>query len=144
MRALRWHRTCISKVPAMEKVFFETALGERDGSPAAGKVQREKCVKAGKGAGAGGARARKSVVIVNRAGLHLRTVAEFARVACGFPCSVCVRENGQEADGKSVLSLLCLGAYCGVTISIEAAGERCEEAVEKLSALVSDGFGGMA
>ena len=123
----------------MEKVFFETTKGH----PAVQVPAKEGQIRSGDRGNSGHRKSRKDVVIVNKAGFHLRAVAEFARFAGDFPCSVTVRENGQIADGKSILSLLCLGAYCGVRITIEASGEKCEEAVEKLSALVESRFGGI-
>ena len=83
----------------------------------------------------------KEVEIVNKLGMHLRAAAAFVRVAEGFPCSVKVTNNGQHAEGKSILSLLALGAPQGDRLKIETRGERAAECLEALAAFVSARFG---
>jgi phosphocarrier protein HPr len=52
-----------------------------------------------------------------------------------------VRKDGVEAAGGSILGLMMLGAAKGDTIEIAVSGEGAEAALEKLVALVRDGFG---
>ncbi|QEH32276.1 Phosphocarrier protein HPr [Aquisphaera giovannonii] len=67
-------------------------------------------------------------------GLHLRVAARFAAMARRFAAEVRVRLDGAEADGKSVLDLMCLGAACGAVLELEARGEDAEAALAALSA----------
>ena len=45
-----------------------------------------------------------------------------------------------RADGKSVLSLLTLGASQGVEITLETNGSDADAALETLAALIASGF----
>lgn len=82
-------------------------------------------------------KAETIVTIADPAGLHARPAVIFVRLASQFRSNVRVEYNGREADAKSLLSVLSLGASQGATIRIVAEGEDAEEAVRALSALVS-------
>ena len=81
------------------------------------------------------------VEIVNKLGMHLRASAAFVRLAESFPCSVHVVMDGQRSNGKSILSLLSLGAPRGSKMKLETKGERAEEALAALVAFVAGRFG---
>jgi phosphocarrier protein HPr len=58
-------------------------------------------------------------------GLHARPAAEFSEAARSFAASIRVRRltaSGEWVDGKSVISLLTLGAVAGEIIEIEIEG----------------------
>lgn len=86
---------------------------------------------------------RESVVIINQRGLHARASAKFVNLVSELPgtCTVEVRKDGVEAAGGSILGLMMLGAAKGDTIEIAVSGEGAEAALERLAALVKDGFG---
>jgi len=86
-------------------------------------------------------RADKTLLIQNELGLHARAATKFVQLASKFPCEINVLKGTNEVNGKSILSLLTLMAPKGTTISIKARGERSEEAVAALAALVDDKFG---
>jgi phosphocarrier protein len=50
-------------------------------------------------------------------------------------------DNGREADGKSILSVLLLAASCGTSITIRTEGADEERAAGELADLVADRFG---
>jgi phosphotransferase system HPr (HPr) family protein len=75
-------------------------------------------------------------------GLHLRPADQLAAVARRFAAKVRVRFDGSEADGKSVLDLLCLAAGPGAVLELEAVGPDAEQAVEALADLLSSGAHG--
>jgi phosphotransferase system HPr (HPr) family protein len=54
-----------------------------------------------------------------------------------FAAEVRVRCDGAEADGKSVMELLCLAAGFGMALELEARGLDAEEAVITLADLIS-------
>jgi phosphocarrier protein HPr len=83
----------------------------------------------------------RDVEIVNRLGMHLRAAAAFVKMAEGFACSVHVVKDGQRANGKSILSLLSLGAPQGDHIKVETKGEGAEEALAALAGFVAGRFG---
>jgi len=86
-------------------------------------------------------RAERTLQIQNELGLHARAGTKFVQTASRFPCEITVVKSGNEVNGKSILSLLTLMAPKGTTITIRARGDRAEEAVAAIAALVDDKFG---
>jgi phosphocarrier protein HPr len=85
--------------------------------------------------------AERTVQIQNELGLHARAGTKFVQTASKFPCEITVSKAGNEVNGKSILSLLTLMAPKGTTLVVKAQGDRAEEAVAALAALVDDKFG---
>jgi phosphotransferase system HPr (HPr) family protein len=69
--------------------------------------------------------------------LHARPAADFVRTAMGFSAQIEVGANGREADAKSLLSVLALGAKGGTTLRLRADGEDAAGAVEALAGCVA-------
>jgi phosphotransferase system HPr (HPr) family protein len=69
--------------------------------------------------------------------LHARPAGAFVRAAAGFAASINVRANGRQADGKSILEILGLGADGGVELEISASGDDAAAAVAHLADLVT-------
>jgi len=86
-------------------------------------------------------RAEKTLQIQNELGLHARAGTKFVQIASKFPCEIVVIKASNEVNGKSILSLLTLMAPKGTTITIRAKGDRADEAVAALAALIDDKFG---
>jgi phosphocarrier protein HPr len=82
--------------------------------------------------------ARRQVGIGNVLGLHLRVAEKFVRLANAYQSSVRVHYKGVIADGKSILSLICLAAECGTVLALEAEGCDAEDSVSALADLISD------
>ena len=61
--------------------------------------------------------------------LHARPAADFVRTAMGFRASIQVGAGDREADAKSLLSVLALGAKAGTELRLTAAGNDAEAAV---------------
>ena len=64
--------------------------------------------------------------------LHARPAADFVRTAMGFVASIQVAAGEREADAKSLLSVLALGAKGGTEIRLTASGEDAEAALDAL------------
>jgi phosphocarrier protein HPr len=86
-------------------------------------------------------RAERTLQIQNELGLHARAGTKFVQTASKFPCEIVVVNGANEVNGKSILSLLTLMASRGTTLTIKAKGDRAEEAVAALAALIDDKFG---
>jgi phosphotransferase system HPr (HPr) family protein len=69
--------------------------------------------------------------------LHARPAAVFVRTAMRFQSHIVVAANGREADAKSILSVLGLGATAGATLRVSAAGEDAAEALDALAACLA-------
>lgn len=80
------------------------------------------------------------LTIVNPQGLHMRPAYLFAEMAAKFQSKIEVVKEHLRIDGKSVLSVLTLGAAQGATIDVEATGPDAQDALTALTDLVSHGF----
>ncbi|HEX3757140.1 MAG TPA: HPr family phosphocarrier protein [Kofleriaceae bacterium] len=87
-------------------------------------------------------RSERTLQIQNELGLHARAATKFVQLASKFTgCSITVTKGDNEVNGKSILALLTLMAPCGTTLTIRARGDRAEDAVAMLGALIDDKFG---
>ena len=89
----------------------------------------------------GPARVRATERIVNRLGLHARAAAKLVRLAGRFESEITLRRDGQEADAKSIMSVMMLGVTAGTELELEASGEDAQQALESLRTLISERFG---
>jgi phosphotransferase system HPr (HPr) family protein len=65
--------------------------------------------------------------------LHARPAADFVRTAMGFAANIQVAAGEREADAKSLLSVLALGAKGGTELRLTASGDDAEAALDALS-----------
>jgi phosphocarrier protein HPr len=79
--------------------------------------------------------------VPNKYGLHARPAAEFVKLANRFSSDIRVRKEDVEVSGKSIMGVMMLAAECGSTITVTAAGNDSEAAIEALRTLVAGGFG---
>ncbi|QFZ22950.1 dihydroxyacetone kinase phosphoryl donor subunit DhaM [Saccharothrix syringae] len=84
---------------------------------------------------------RAEVLLTNEAGLHARPAALVARALDPLDARVVVRFGTGEADGKSVLALMNLGAPGGASVGVVASGADAAEAVRRFEELAGGGFG---
>jgi phosphotransferase system HPr (HPr) family protein len=68
--------------------------------------------------------------------LHARPAGALARAAMGYAADVAVVHGDREADAKSVLRLMALGAEGGAVLIVRARGADAEEAAAGLTALL--------
>jgi phosphocarrier protein HPr len=69
--------------------------------------------------------------------LHARPAAEFVRTAMRFGAEIVVAVGEREANAKSLLSVLALGAKGGTTLSLRAQGGDAADAVDVLRGCVT-------
>lgn len=79
--------------------------------------------------------------IINKLGLHARASAKLSQLATQYPCEVWLSRNGKRVNAKSIMGVMMLAAAKGSTIAVETNGEREEEAMTALLALINDFFG---
>jgi phosphotransferase system HPr (HPr) family protein len=65
--------------------------------------------------------------------LHARPAADFVRCAMGFDASIRVGAGDREADAKSLLAVLALGAKGGTDLRLSAHGDDAGAAVDALA-----------
>jgi phosphocarrier protein len=80
------------------------------------------------------------VIIQNKLGLHARAAALFRECAAKFKSDITVVKNHMEANAKSLLGLIALGAAQGTELKVVARGEDAEAALLELESLVNRMF----
>jgi len=80
-------------------------------------------------------------IIPNKTGLHARPASVFVDLAKGFQADIRVRYGDTVANGKSLLSLLQLGAGSGATIRVSAQGSDATAALVALHTAIASGLG---
>jgi phosphotransferase system HPr (HPr) family protein len=70
--------------------------------------------------------------------LHARPAADFVRCAMRFQASIYVAYGDREADAKSLLTVLALGATGGSELTLRADGEDGPAALAALASCVDD------
>ena len=77
----------------------------------------------------------KEVVINWRAGLHSRPASELVKLANKFRAKISIKHGDLEADAKSILSIITLGAGYKTTLLILVEGEDESEALDAIVSL---------
>ena len=72
------------------------------------------------------------LVLPAEVALHARPAGAFVKAALGFKSRITVSHGDKEADAKSILSVLALGAEGGSQIRIRAEGEDADAALEAM------------
>ncbi len=75
-------------------------------------------------------------VIKNTIGLHARPAALFVKKAAEFESKIKVVKEDKEADAKSIISIMALGAVKGADFVINANGDDSDSAVAELVELL--------
>jgi phosphocarrier protein len=82
-----------------------------------------------------------TVTIINKLGLHARASAKLTKLAGSFPCEVWLSKGERRVNTKSIMGVMMLAAGVGSQLVLDTAGERDEEAMTALLALINDKFG---
>ena len=81
------------------------------------------------------------MTISNKLGLHARASAKLTKLAGCYPCEVWLARGDRRVNAKSIMGVMMLAAGIGVTVEVETNGEREQEAMDALIALMNDKFG---
>jgi phosphocarrier protein len=73
--------------------------------------------------------------------LHARASAKLTKLAGSFPCDVFMSRGERRVNAKSIMGVMMLAAGIGSEITLEADGDRAQEALDALLALIADKFG---
>ena len=68
--------------------------------------------------------------------LHARPAAQFVRTAMSFESTIAVAAGDREADAKSLLAVLALGAKGGSALRLRADGDDAPVALDTLAGCV--------
>ncbi|HSI54991.1 MAG: HPr family phosphocarrier protein [Ramlibacter sp.] len=84
---------------------------------------------------------RTNTTISNKLGLHARASAKLTKLAGSFPCDVWISRGERRVNAKSIMGVMMLAAGIGSDVALETNGEREQEAMDALLALIADKFG---
>lgn len=73
-------------------------------------------------------------------GLHARPAGLFVKTLSAFQSAVEVEVNGQKKNGKSIMSLMSLGAAPGDELKVSITGDDAETALQALEQLFASNF----
>jgi phosphocarrier protein HPr len=84
---------------------------------------------------------KADVEIINKLGLHARASAKLSQLASEYPCEVFLSKNGRRINAKSIMGVMMLAAGIGSVVTLETVGEREDDALNAITALIRDRFG---
>ncbi len=82
-----------------------------------------------------------TTTISNKLGLHARASAKLSKLAGSFPCEVWLSKGERRINAKSIMGVMMLAAGLGSPVVVETTGEREQEALDAILALMADKFG---
>jgi phosphocarrier protein len=82
-----------------------------------------------------------TTTINNKLGLHARASAKLTKLAASYPCEVWLSRGERRVNAKSIMGVMMLAAGIGSEVLVETDGEREQEAMDALLALINDRFG---
>ncbi len=83
---------------------------------------------------------RRTVLIVNDLGIHLRAAGALVQLAGRFQAEIWIEHREMRVNGKSIMSVLSLAAGKGSEVIVSAEGEDAEQAVGAVCNLIERGF----
>lgn len=83
----------------------------------------------------------RTLQITNKKGLHARASRKLAELALSYESTrISVRREEDEADARSLMDLMMLGAGIGDEVEVEVRGPQAEEAMSAVEALIAAKF----
>jgi phosphocarrier protein len=84
---------------------------------------------------------RKTIVIVNKLGLHARAAAKLIHLTSRYASEIYLIKNGNAVNGKSIMGVMMLAASKGTELEITTEGEDEAAAMEAVEQLIQNRFG---
>ena len=84
---------------------------------------------------------RQDANIINKLGLHARASAKLTQLAGKFQCEVWMSKGTRRINAKSIMGVMMLAAGLGSEVVIDTEGDREQEAMDALLAMIADKFG---
>jgi phosphocarrier protein len=84
---------------------------------------------------------RKSVIVVNKLGIHARPATLLVQAASRYEADVFLSKGDvTRINGKSIMGVMMLAAERGAEVVVEAEGRDAEAAVEAVTGLLGGDF----
>ena len=84
---------------------------------------------------------KTSTSINNKLGLHARASAKLTKLAGSFGCEVWMSKGERRVNAKSIMGVMMLAAGVGSEVVLETDGDKEQDAMTALLALINDKFG---
>ena len=84
---------------------------------------------------------KTTTTISNKLGLHARASAKLTKLAGSFPCEIWMSRGERRVNAKSIMGVMMLAAGIGSEVAVETSGEREQDAMTAILALIGDKFG---
>ena len=84
---------------------------------------------------------KTNTTISNKLGLHARASAKLTKLAGSYPCEVWMSRGERRVNAKSIMGVMMLAAGIGSAVVVETNGEREQDAMDAILALIADKFG---
>ena len=84
---------------------------------------------------------KTDITISNKLGLHARAAAKLTKLAAAYPCEIWMSKGERRINAKSIMGVMMLAAGLGSEVELETNGDREQEAMDALLALIADKFG---
>ena len=84
--------------------------------------------------------AKKTLRIRNKLGLHARAASVFVKAASAYQAQITIATADKSANGKSIMSVMALGAAPGTQVTLTATGADAKEALTTLTTLIKNHF----
>ncbi|MFT4993929.1 MAG: phosphocarrier protein NPr [Paraglaciecola sp.] len=85
-------------------------------------------------------RLEKTLIIINKLGLHARAATELVKLANQFDATVTLYQGGKNASANSVLGLMMLESHQGKEVTVVSDGPDAGDALQAVEALIVDRF----
>ncbi|MBZ0200701.1 MAG: HPr family phosphocarrier protein [Ignavibacteriaceae bacterium] len=82
----------------------------------------------------------KTVIVVNKAGLHTRPAATIVKLAAKYKCEFFISKDGMNINGKSIIGVMTLAAEMGSELFLSFDGEDEKKAAEEIEDYFKRGF----
>ncbi|OUS31720.1 phosphocarrier protein HPr [Gammaproteobacteria bacterium 45_16_T64] len=82
----------------------------------------------------------KKITIINKLGLHARAASKLVGEATRYESQILIDKEGQQADAKSIMSILMLAAGKGTELLFQISGADAEDAFAAVETLINNRF----
>lgn len=84
---------------------------------------------------------KRTLVVRNKLGLHLRAAHLIASAASQFESDIAIKKGADVCNGKSSLELMLLAAVKGEKVEVRIQGDDAREAIAAIEQLFKHKFG---
>lgn len=85
-------------------------------------------------------RLEKTLLIVNKLGLHARAATQLVKLANQFDAEITLQQGEKKASANSVLGLMMLESYQGREVNVISEGKDAEPALAAIEKLIVEKF----